>query len=435
MKKSLSKYQSTLNYLYTQLPMYQRMGKVAFKKDLDNILALVQELDQPQKKYPCIHIAGTNGKGSTAHILAAVLQEHGFKTGLYTSPHYKDFRERIKVDGKYVSRQYITNFVDQHKASFKKIQPSFFEITVAMAFDYFAHKKVDIAIIETGLGGRLDSTNIIHPLISVITNISLDHQAMLGDTLPLIAYEKAGIIKKEVPVIIGEEQKLTKPVFESRAREENAPLYLANRLFKVVLKKENLTHSFYDIFHKKEMVYENLKLNLHGPFQAKNLATAFQSLTILAEKFPEFKIKKNKLKKGLANLKDLTKYQGRWQILDQKPLIICDSAHNEGGLKIVLKQLKQIPCAQLHIVMGVVNDKSIDHILKLFPKKATYYFAKADIPRGLDATILMEKAEKFTLKGKPYSSVKNAFKMAKKAAKKNDLIFVGGSCFVVAEVI
>ncbi len=428
-------YQQTLDYLYTQLPMYQRIGSAAFKKDLTNITVLCKALGQPQKKYPSIHIAGTNGKGSTAHTLSAIFQAKGLKVGLYTSPHYRDFRERIKINGVYIAKKEIVAFVEQRKDLFEKIKPSFFEITVAMAFYHFAESKVDIAIIETGLGGRLDSTNIILPLLSVITNISFDHQQFLGDTLPLIAGEKAGIIKKNVPVIIGEEQQETKVVFKEKAKKMNAPITFANRTYRFELVNTSLHYSTYNIYRRGKLMHEKIPINIHGPFQQYNLATALTAIDCY-NKLPNIDVVDSKtIKKGLKNLKTLSNFIGRWQIIDTKPTVLCDSAHNVGGLKIVLKQVKEIPYKKLHIVLGMVNDKSLDKVLKLFPKEARYYFAKANIPRGLDASILEEKAAAFGLKGRRYSTVKNALKAARRHAEEKDLIYVGGSTFVVAEVI
>ena len=428
-------YQQTLDYLYSQLPMFQRVGPAAFKKDLTNTLNLCKALDQPQEKFPSIHIAGTNGKGSTAHTLSAIFQAKGLKVGLYTSPHYRDFRERIKINGEYISKKKIVEFVEQHKGLFEEIKPSFFEITVALAFYHFAQSEVDIAIIETGLGGRLDSTNIITPLLSVITNISLDHQQFLGDTLPLIAGEKAGIIKKGVPVIIGEEQKETKVVFKEKAKKMTAPISFSNRTYKFELVKTSLQYSTYNIYQKGKLLHEKIPINIHGPFQQYNLATAFTTIDRY-NKLPNVDpIDFKTIKKGFNNLKTISNFIGRWQIIDTKPTILCDSAHNEGGLKIVIEQLSNMSFKKLHIVIGMVNDKSLDKVLKLFPKEASYYFAKANIPRGLDATILQEKAAIFGLKGRAYSSVKNALKAARRQAVEKDLIYVGGSTFVVAEVI
>ena len=430
------KYPHTLDFLFQQLPMFQRIGAAAMKKDLGNIKALCTHLGDPHTKFPSIHIAGTNGKGSTAHLLSAVFQSAGFKTGLYTSPHYIDFRERIKIDGKYVSEDFVVDFVEQNSAFLKKIKPSFFEITVAMAFDYFAEEKVDIAIIETGLGGRLDSTNIITPVLSVITNISLDHQQFLGDTIESIATEKAGIIKPGIPVVIGEEKTESQKVFEKVARGMISKIFYADRHYQAELLSQSETHDTYSVKLNNQWFFDNLQLNLKGSFQQKNIQTALQTIEVFnnLNKFP--KIEREHIRNGFANLKSLTNFKGRWQLLGKQPTIICDSAHNEAGLKIAMRELKKLPKEKLHVVLGVVNDKSIDKILSLFPKEAIYYFAKADIPRGLEAAVLKEKGAQFSLKGDTYSSVKEALKNAKENAAENDLIYVGGSTlFVVAEVI
>ena len=438
MKKNIyTAYQSTLDFLYTQLPMFQRVGNQAFKKDLTNIIALCEHFGNPFQQYPCIHIAGTNGKGSTAHLLSSVLQTHGYKVGLYTSPHYKDFRERIKIDGKYITRKYVVEFVKDNKKVFQKIQPSFFEITVALAFKYFADQKVDVAVIETGLGGRLDSTNIITPLLSIITNISFDHQQFLGNTLTSIAKEKAGIIKPNTPVVIGETQKDPSKVFKATAKTQNSKIFFADKKYQINLKKENLTHSWFDVKNKtskKNPFFEDstLKVNLHGAYQAKNITTVLQSLEILQNHFP---IKKSKIKTAFADLKEQTNFKGRWQLLSEHPNIICDSAHNEGGLQLAMKQLQNAKYEKLHCVLGMVSDKAIEKMLKFFPSDANFYFCRPDIPRGLAVEELKAKADEMGLQGKAYSSVKNALKAAKRKANPKDLIYVGGSTFVVAEVV
>ena len=427
-----TRFNSTLNYMYTQLPMFQRVGSQAFKKDLTNIKLLCEHLGNPFEKYPCIHIAGTNGKGSTAHLTSAILQANGYKVGLYTSPHYRDFRERIKVDGKYISRKNVVEFVANNKAVFEKIKPSFFEITVALAFDFFAKEKVDIAVIETGLGGRLDSTNIINPILSVITNISFDHQQFLGNTLKKIAGEKAGIIKKNIPVVIGETQEEIISVFEKKAKTKKAEITFADQNYQVKKKSENLTHTNFDILKNGQPLFSNQKINLHGAFQAKNIATALQAIDSLSE---SFSIKKTKIATAFINLKSLTNFKGRWQVLQKDPIVLCDSAHNEAGLSLAMSQLKALKINGLHFVLGMVNDKSIEKMLNFFPKEASFYFCKPDIPRGLEVEILAQKAVELGLKGRAYSSVKNALRAAKKKAGKKDLIYVGGSTFVVAEVI
>lgn len=401
-------YQETLDWLFVQLPMYQRQGKTAFKKDLTNINLLADELKNPQQKFKTIHVGGTNGKGSTSHMLASILQEAGYKVGLYTSPHLKNFTERIRINGKEIHKRTVTSFVKKHKTFFEKQQLSFFEMTVGMAFWYFAREKVDIAIIEVGLGGRLDSTNIITPEVSVITNIGLDHTQFLGETLPEIASEKAGIIKQNIPVVIGERQKEVENVFLKKIKELNATISFAS--------DEDYNH----------------KTDLLGDYQKNNSKTVVTAI----KKLNGFKISEENIKNGLLNVVKNTNLKGRWQILqEENPKIICDTAHNKEGLSYVLKQLKNEDYNQLHIVLGVVSDKKLEGILSMFPKKAVYYFCKPNIPRGLSEKVLQGKANEFDLKGDVFSSVNQAFKSAKIYAEKKDVIYVGGSTFVVAEVI
>jgi dihydrofolate synthase / folylpolyglutamate synthase len=435
-------YQQTIDYLYQQLPMFTRVGASAFKKDLTNTIALCDALGNPQNGFPTIHVAGTNGKGSTSHLIAAVLQSLGLKVGLYVSPHYKDFRERIKVNGQFVTKQYVKQFVAKNQTLFEDIQPSFFEMTVAMAFDYFNTEGVDIAVIEVGLGGRLDSTNIISPLVSVITNISFDHTDMLGNTLPLIAAEKAGIIKPKIPVIIGEEQAETTPIFMEKAREYDAPIYWASQNFDVQITYADMDATVFDIKKSKSRGGEQqqVKVNLNGAYQSKNVATVLQTIEVLKElpffaKYTDGGSWANATKQGFEHLKSLTQFIGRWQIINREPVVLCDSAHNEGGLSLAMSQLKVLTFNQLHVVVGMVKDKDISKMLSLFPKQATYYFCKANIPRGMAAEELKEKAKDFGLIGKAYPSVKRALAAAKRRAAADDLIYVGGSTFIVAEVI
>ncbi|MBK8965166.1 MAG: folylpolyglutamate synthase/dihydrofolate synthase family protein [Saprospiraceae bacterium] len=429
-------YRDALNYLYAQLPMFQRVGPAAYKKDLGNTLALCAYLDNPHTKFKSVHIAGTNGKGSVSHMLAAACQAAGLKTGLYVSPHYKDFRERIKIDGQYISRKQVVDFVEKHRAKIEEIQPSFFELCVAMAFDYFAREQVDIAIVEVGLGGRLDSTNIITPLLSVITNISYDHQNMLGDTLPLIAGEKAGIIKPGVPVVIGETHPESAPVFLKKAAETGSEIVFADQQFELVeASPPNWKTAHFSVFKQGRLFLEKLDVDAAGPYLQKNVTTALQAwewLDLPARTGPP---KLEIFQTGLKNLKRLTRFIGRWQLIGQKPTVLCDSAHNEAGLRTTLEAIKSAPFRQLHFVTGFVNDKSVDPVLALFPPSARYYFAKANIPRGLEATALREKAASLGLPGRAYSSVKNALRAAKRAAAPEDLIVVTGSIFVVAEVL
>ncbi len=429
-------YSTTLDYLFSQLPMFQRVGAKAFKKDLKNINLLSEAIGNPHNNFPSIHIAGTNGKGSTAHILSAILQQRGFKTGLYTSPHYRDFRERIKINGGYIDEMAVTDFVEQNRPVFEDIKPSFFEISVAMAFDHFSKNRVDIAIIETGLGGRLDSTNIINPLISVITNISFDHTKFLGDTLKKIAGEKAGIIKKNVPVVIGETHSKTKDVFLCKADSENASIIFADQQFHAVLKSQNINHTIFDIFKEEKVFLKNQKVNLHGSFQSKNLITAIQAIEILENHHPTYLSSDASSRwSGLENIKSLANMIGRWQIIGDGPTILCDSAHNEDGIGIVMKEVQRLEYQNLHMVIGSVFDKDLGKIFPHFPKKAKYYFAKPNIPRGMEAEKLRQIAASYQLKGNAYANVRMALDSAKEVAKKEDLIFVGGSTFVVAEVI
>jgi dihydrofolate synthase/folylpolyglutamate synthase len=403
-------YSETLDWLFEQLPMYQRQGKTAFKKDLTNVLALSEHLLHPENKFKSIHVAGTNGKGSSSHMLASILQEAGYKVGLYTSPHLKDFRERIKVDGKCIRKNCVINFIKRNKKFLEQQGLSFFEMTVGMAFEHFAKQQIDIAIVEVGLGGRLDSTNIITPEVSVITNIGFDHTQFLGNTLAEIAFEKAGIIKESIPVVIGEFHSKTFPIFEKIATEKKSDLILA----------ENLN---------KEIYPSDLK----GNYQQYNIKTVMQTIEILLDK--GWKINQKQLKLGLLNVVENTGLQGRWQILDHNPKIICDTAHNKEGLQYTLEQLTDENYKQLHIVIGVVDDKSLETILPLFPKDAIYYFCKAQVPRALNASILANQAFEYKLIGQVYASVKEALFKAKKSANPSDLIYVGGSTFVVAEVL
>lgn len=412
--------------------MYQRIGPAAFKKDLSNIRALCEALGHPELRFPSLHIAGTNGKGSTAHMLAAVLQAAGWRVGLYTSPHYRDFRERIKVNGRYISRRQVVDFVERCRPLCAGIQPSFFEITVAMAFDHFAGQQVDIAVIEVGLGGRLDSTNVILPELSVITNISFDHMDLLGDTLPLIAAEKAGIIKSGIPVVVGETQAETRPVFLQKAEAMGAPITFADQHFRASQRRVSLTHTTYDIYREGQLLYKELELNAHGPYQYKNLQTSLQSLEWLR---PPFQVTETQIREGLYHLRNYTRLLGRWQVLGEKPTVLCDSAHNEAGMELAMGALQNIEYQALHIVLGTVSDKDPAKLLRHLPRSARYYFARPDIPRGHDAKLLQKKAGAMGLKGRAYSSVRNALRAARRCAGPKDLIYVGGSIFVVAEVV
>ncbi|MEO8239653.1 MAG: folylpolyglutamate synthase/dihydrofolate synthase family protein [Flavobacterium sp.] len=403
-------YQETTNWMFNQLPMYQLQGASAYKEDLTNIKLLAEHLDNPQNQLKCIHVAGTNGKGSTSHMLSSILQEAGYKVGLYTSPHLKDFRERIKINGKEISEDFVCEFITKHKGFFESNDMSFFEMSVGLAFDYFASEKVDIAIIEVGLGGRLDATNIITPLVSVITNIDLDHTQFLGNTHREIAGEKAGIIKPNVPVVIGEYTPETQAVFLAKAEENKAPIYFAS-----------------------DLISEVFPSDLIGDYQFHNKKTVQQTVAVL-NNLNEFKVLDENLKTGLLNVSKNTGLQGRWQQLGENPKIICDTAHNKHGLAVVMNQIQNEIYENLHVVLGVVNDKDLDSILPLFPKKAHYYFCRPDSSRGLATEILQEAAKKYDLIGEKYDSVSAAFSSAKKNATQNDFIYVGGSTFVVAEL-
>lgn len=415
--------------------MFTRVGASAFKNNLDNTLALCAKLNNPQHKFKSIHIGGTNGKGSTSHMLAAILQTAGYKTGLYTSPHLKDFRERIRVNGRMIAQQTVIDFVDQHRDDFDEIQPSFFEMTVALAFDVFAKEQVDIAIIEVGLGGRLDSTNVITPLLSVITNIGWDHMNILGDTLPLIAGEKAGIIKPEIPVIIGEYQPEVAEVFIAKAKQQNAPLTFASEEWEIEAKNPDAEHLYLTAkpIKKPSLATLSLTMDLTGTYQNKNLKTVLSAIAQLNSM--GYNITGQHVLEALSRVKTLTGLRGRWDVLSHNPWVICDTGHNPEGITEVLKNIAATPYKQLHFVIGMVNDKDHSKVLNMLPKDAIYYFCRPDIPRGLEAEALQLKAGRFGLHGQAYANVATAFTAAKQAAKPNDLVFVGGSTFVVAEVI
>lgn len=431
-------YQETLDYLFAQLPMYQRVGDSAMKKNLDNILALCKALGNPQEKFKSIHIAGTNGKGSVTHILTGVMKQAGYKVGVYTSPHYKDFRERIKIVSKeenvaLISEQAVVEFVAKHKKLLEKVQPSFFEMTVAMAFEHFAQQKIDIAVIETGLGGRLDSTNILTPILSIITNISKDHTQFLGETLAEIAFEKAGIIKDNVPVIIGKKQKETKAVFKQKTFSTFSSLKYANEICSIKNYNSELgkkTKFELEYKHKKYA----LNTDLFGVYQKENIRTALASLLYLKKK-DILELRKKDIFTGIKNIRKETYFLGRNTILSKKPLCLADSAHNVAGIKELVKQLEKLKFEQLHFVYGTVSDKDVSTIFTLLPKKAKYYFCKPDIIRGMDTKNLIVKAKDFNLEAEAYKTVKEAFEAAKSNATKKDLVVVSGSIFVVAEII
>lgn len=400
-------YQETLDWMFSRLPMYQRQGNTAFKKDLTNSIAFADVLGNPQQVFKSIHVGGTNGKGSTSHMIASILQEAGYKVGLYTSPHLKSFTERIRINGETVSEEFVIDFIEKHQQFLTNQGLSFFEMTVGMAFQYFAQEKVDYAVIEVGLGGRLDSTNIIKPEVSVITNIGYDHMQFLGETLPEIAYEKAGIIKENTPVVIGEEQEEVSNVFIDKASSLQAPICFASQMT------------------------ESYETDLLGSYQQKNSKTAVTAIQQLQSEA----ITDEMIRRGLQRVVLNTNLQGRWQLLNKEPLVICDTAHNKEGLTIVMSQLKTLSYKSLHIVLGMVNDKKLEDILPLLPSKATYYFCRPDIPRGLDAEQLQKIAANYNLQGNVFSSVSEAYQTAFDSASKDDVIYVGGSTFVVAEVL
>lgn len=404
-------YQDTLNWMFEQLPMYQTQGASAYKKDLTNTILLTNYLENPENNIKCIHVAGTNGKGSTSHLLASVLQEAGYKVGLYTSPHLIDFRERIKVNGLEISEKYVVDFINKHKSFFEENQLSFFEMTVGLTFDFFKSENVDIAVIEVGMGGRLDATNIITPLISVITNIDFDHTQFLGNTYQAIASEKAGIIKNNIPVVIGEYNQETKPVFIAKATSKNATVYFAS-----------------------DIISETYPSVLQGDYQVNNKKTVLQTLRVLQMQ-NQFQISENNIINGFQNVILNTGLRGRWQQLNDLPKVVCDTAHNQAGLKIVMNQIQKHDFDDLHLVIGVVNDKNLEEILPLFPKNAKYYFCKPNILRGLDAQVLKHEAAKFDLKGSVFGSVLEAYQSAFSNAANTDFIFIGGSTFVVAEIL
>ncbi len=433
LKKRLS-YRQTIEYLYEHLPMYQRIGKAAYKADLSNTLALDEYFGHPHLQFNTIHIAGTNGKGSVSHILASIFQEAGRKTGLYTSPHMKDFRERIKINGEPVPKDYVVEFFAEHKETFDAIKPSFFEMTVALAYEYFADQEVDIAIVETGLGGRLDSTNIITPIVSVITNIGTDHSEFLGNSPEEVAAEKAGIIKPKIPVVIGERQKETAGIFDLKAEEFESLIVFASDNYTCTSSAgKQKKRQVFQVKNKIGAGYKNLQTDLRGEYQKKNAVTALQTLEVL--KRHNLEISREEIYRGFKNVVKNTGLLGRWQILGQNPKIICDSVHNTEGMKEVINQLRNCAGDHLHMVLGFTDDEKVDNILKLLPNNATYYFTHASLPRAMKADKLMKKAHIAGLKGSAYKTPHEALNQAKKQASPSDIIFVGGSTYVVAEII
>jgi dihydrofolate synthase/folylpolyglutamate synthase len=423
----MTSYTQVLDFLYATLPMYQRVGASAFKKDLTNTLELCRVLDNPQHKFKSVHVAGTNGKGSSSHMIASVLQEAGYKTGLYTSPHLKSFTERIRINGKAISEEAVVGFVNRMRSAIERVKPSFFETTVAMAFDYFAQQQVDIAVVEVGLGGRLDSTNVITPLISLITNIGYDHTDLLGDTLEQIASEKAGIIKPGIPVVISERQKETKQVFLSKAKHCNAPISFAEDLFSITK-----TGSGYRVEREGKIRFEEVKLPLLGKYQQKNLYGVLAVLDVLRTE--GLLVTDSQICLGLERVVTNTGLKGRWQVLAERPLTICDTAHNAEGVREVVSQLAVQHYRTLYVVLGMVKDKRHESILTLLPKSAYYFFCQPAIPRALDAHALAAMASQFGLTGVVVPNVNRAIAEAKRVAGQEDLIFIGGSTFVVAEI-
>jgi len=428
-------YRDTIEWLFAHLPMYQRQGQPAYKADLANTRALLEVMGHPEEQFKVIHIAGTNGKGSVSHIIASILQQAGYKTGLYTSPHLRDFRERIRVNGQWIPQESVVHFVEKYQTDFQRIQPSFFEMTVGMAYEYFAHQQVDVAVLETGMGGRLDSTNISDPYLSIITHIDFDHTQFLGNSLSAIAGEKAGIIKNNVPVIIGRKQHETTSVFEKVATEHQSPLTFAEDHFEIKpIQMLGALEKHYDIWYDNELFFENVNSPLLGDYQRENIATAFQGIQTLCES-GEIVIDKETFREGFENTVKNTGLEGRWQVLSTNPLTIADNGHNIEGIKAVVNQLQGMSYQQLHFVLGMVSDKNHEEVLTLLPKQATYYFCQAGVPRALNAEALKEKAFKTGLNGRVYPSVMHAYRSAVNAAGADDLVFVGGSTFVVAEVI
>lgn len=422
-------YQQTINYLYDTLPMFSRMGSAAFKKDLTNTILLCERLGNPHKKFKSIHVAGTNGKGSVSHMLAAIFQTAGYKTGLYTSPHLYDFRERIKVNGAMCEEGFIIDFVEKIKPAIKEIEPSFFEITVAMAFEYFARQKVDVAIIEVGLGGRLDSTNVICPQLSIITNIGWDHMNMLGNTLEEIASEKAGIIKENIPVVIGEKKEETENVFKKIASQKRSPLFFAEENFSI--KSYKLLNTSIEIsVADKNSTITDYQLDLPGIYQTKNILTVLQSIELLKN----WKLSTQQVHEALKNVKKLTGLYGRWEVIQEEPGVVLEVAHNKDGIEQMLTHLQSVSFNKLHLVIGMVKDKDIEPVLQLLPKEANYYFTQAQIPRALHAQDLQTKASRFSLNGNCFEDVNTALQQALNLSSKDDLIIVCGSIFLVAEV-
>jgi len=428
-------YTETLNFLYHSLPVFQHIGGSAYKPGFDNIVALEQELGEPHRRFRSVHVAGTNGKGSVSHMLAAVLQAAGYRTGLFTSPHLKDFRERIKVNGQMISEEEVVNFVEQHREAIDRIQPSFFEITTAIAFDYFAREQVDVAVIEVGMGGRLDSTNVIRPLASVITNISWDHAQFLGDTLEKIAGEKAGIIKEMTPVVIGESQIESQLTFITRAKECSAPILFADQLYRVVDRQYvGVNQQQFTIESRLDGETFALTVDLLGDYQRKNILTVLTTLDVLNGS-GGLTLPREAVVEGLASAAATTGLSGRWQVVNKAPLTVCDTGHNEGGLREIVAQIARQHYRKLYMVLGFVADKDLDKVLPLLPKEAHYLFTRAGIERALDEKLLAERAAAYGLLGETLPNVTVAVKRARELASPEDMIYIGGSTFIVAEFL
>ncbi|WP_260607414.1 bifunctional folylpolyglutamate synthase/dihydrofolate synthase [Chitinophaga polysaccharea] len=429
----MASYKETLDYLYAQLPMFTRVGASAFKTDLHNTIALLDQLNQPQKHFKTIHVAGTNGKGSSSHMLAAIFQQAGYKTGLYTSPHLLDFRERIRINGQMVPEDFVVDFTEKMRTHITNIQPSFFELTVAMAFSYFHQEAVDIAIIEVGLGGRLDSTNVIIPELSLITNISYDHKNILGDTLPQIAAEKAGIIKAGVPVVISETQSEVQDVFINTANKLGAPIHFADQEWLEASGAIESNQFTITLLDTRQQQMRRLQLDLNGRYQEKNVMGVLSAVKILQQN--GWHITWDHITHALSHVKKLTGLRGRWDIIQRHPLTVLDVGHNEAGIREVMQQLGHVNYQQLHIVTGFVKDKEVEKVLPLFPPTAHYYFCKAQIPRAMDEVALAEMAANSGLHGHAYPSVQAALQAARQHAQPDDMILVCGSFFIVAEVM
>ena len=425
-------YQACIDYLYQQLPMFQRIGNAAFKKSLHNTLVLCEALGNPQHTLSFVHVAGTNGKGSSSHMLAAALQEGGYKIGLYTSPHLKSFTERIKINGVEIPEAYVVTFVEQHRGLFDDLKPSFFEVTVAMAFRYFADQHVDLAVVEVGLGGRLDSTNILTPLVSLITNIGLDHQALLGDDLQSIAREKAGIIKPGIPAVITSTQNQVAAIFLNKAAEGKSALSFADQQYRIELRETDPYYQTVDVYRQEALYLPQLKLDLPGDYQRLNLPGVLKVLELLSEK--GFALSVSTLREGLGQVRKHTNLKGRWQVLREKPLTICDTGHNADGIALVVGQLERLSYRSLHFVFGAVKDKDISGILALLPPHYTYYFCQPALPRALPVGELAQMAQEAGLHGNTYLQVQEAYDAARAQASAEDVIFIGGSTFVVAGI-